>query len=66
MRGAYRNVDLALMRRVPVGAGNVIEVRAEVFNRLNTPRSARLPPLLAPRASARSRPPATPASSSSR
>ncbi len=34
---AYRDVDLALIRRLPVGAGHAIEVRAEVFNLLNTP-----------------------------
>jgi outer membrane receptor protein involved in Fe transport len=31
----YRNVDLAVMRRVPVGR-DAIELRAEVFNLLNT------------------------------
>ncbi len=34
---AYRNVDLALMRRVPAGPGRAVEMRAEVFNLLNTP-----------------------------
>jgi hypothetical protein len=34
---SYRNVDLALMRRVPLGAARGVEVRAEVFNLLNTP-----------------------------
>jgi len=34
---SYRNVDVALMRRVSVGASRAIEVRAEVFNLLNTP-----------------------------
>ena len=34
---AYRNVDLALSRRVPLGAGVALELRAEVFNALNTP-----------------------------
>ena len=34
---SYRNVDCALMRRVPVSAGKAIELRAEVFNLLNTP-----------------------------
>jgi hypothetical protein len=34
---SYRDVDLALIRRVPVHAGTSIEVRAEVFNVLNTP-----------------------------
>jgi carboxypeptidase family protein len=33
---AYRDVDLALMRRLPVGHGNAVQVRAEVFNLLNT------------------------------
>ena len=33
---SYRNVDVALMRRVPVGR-DVIELRAEIFNLLNTP-----------------------------
>jgi hypothetical protein len=34
---SYRDVDLALMRRVPVSTGKALEVRAEVFNLLNTP-----------------------------
>jgi hypothetical protein len=34
---SYRNVDFALMRRVPVGQSRAVEVRAEVFNLLNTP-----------------------------
>jgi hypothetical protein len=34
---SYRNVDVALIRRVPVRTGTAIEVRAEVFNLLNTP-----------------------------
>jgi outer membrane receptor protein involved in Fe transport len=33
---SYHDVDLAVMRRVPVHAGNSIELRAEVFNLLNT------------------------------
>ena len=33
---SYRNVDLALMRRIPVGPSQAIELRAEVFNLLNT------------------------------
>ena len=33
---AYRNVDLAFMRRVPVHASTSLEVRAEIFNLLNT------------------------------
>jgi hypothetical protein len=34
---AYRNLDLALMRRVPLPAGRVLELRAEVFNVTNSP-----------------------------
>ena len=34
---SYRDVDLALMRRVSVGAGTQIEMRAEAFNLFNTP-----------------------------
>jgi hypothetical protein len=34
---AFRNVDLALSRRVPVNAKATLEVRAEAFNLLNTP-----------------------------
>ena len=34
---SYRNVDFAVMRRIPVAAGHALEVRAEVFNLLNTP-----------------------------
>jgi hypothetical protein len=34
---AYRNVDLAVMRRVPVASNLSAEFRAEVFNLLNTP-----------------------------
>ena len=33
---AYRNVDLALIRRVPIGR-DALELRAEIFNLLNTP-----------------------------
>jgi len=33
---AYRDVDLAFMRRVPVHGGASLEVRAEIFNLLNT------------------------------
>ena len=33
---SYRNVDFALIRRVPVGGAQALEVRAEVFNLLNT------------------------------
>jgi hypothetical protein len=38
----YRNLDLALMRRVPLSGARALEVRAEVFNVTNTP------PFLAP------------------
>ncbi len=34
---SYRDVDLGLIRRVPIHAGTSIEVRAEVFNLFNTP-----------------------------
>ena len=34
---SYRNVDLALSRRVPLRASTGLELRAEVFNVLNTP-----------------------------
>ncbi|HTK29136.1 MAG TPA: TonB-dependent receptor [Vicinamibacterales bacterium] len=34
---SYRNVDLALMRRIPTGGGASVEIRVEVFNLLNTP-----------------------------
>jgi len=33
----YRNLDLALIRRVPVTANHALELRAEVFNATNTP-----------------------------
>ena len=33
----YRNVDLALMRRVPLPRQTALELRAEVFNVTNTP-----------------------------
>ena len=33
---SYRNVDLALMRRVGIGAARALELRVEVFNLLNT------------------------------
>ncbi len=38
----YKNLDFALMRRVPFSTNKAIEIRAEVFNAMNTP------PLLAP------------------
>jgi hypothetical protein len=34
---SYRDVDFALMRRIPIGSSHAIEVRAEAFNLLNTP-----------------------------
>ena len=34
---AFRNVDVALSRRVPLRTGTSIELRAEAFNLLNTP-----------------------------
>ena len=34
---AYRNLDLALIRRVGLAAGRAVEFRAEVFNATNTP-----------------------------
>jgi hypothetical protein len=34
---SYRNVDFALSRRIPVRAGAAVELRAEMFNLLNTP-----------------------------
>ena len=34
---SYRNLDLAVMRRVPLAAGKALELRAEVFNVTNTP-----------------------------
>ena len=34
---SYRNVDLAVSRRVPVSTGLSVDLRVEVFNLLNTP-----------------------------
>jgi hypothetical protein len=34
---AYRNLDVALIRRIPLAAGKAVEVRAEAFNVTNTP-----------------------------
>jgi hypothetical protein len=34
---AYRDVDLSLARRLPIRHGRAVEVRAEIFNLLNTP-----------------------------
>ncbi len=33
----YRNLDVAVMRHVPLRAGRTLEVRAEIFNVTNTP-----------------------------
>ena len=33
----YRNMDLALMRRVPLAASQALEIRAEIFKVTNTP-----------------------------
>ena len=33
----YRNLDVALMRRVPIAASQSLEIRAEIFNVTNTP-----------------------------
>jgi hypothetical protein len=38
----YRNLDIALMRHVPLRVGKMLEVRAEIFNATN------IPPLAAP------------------
>jgi hypothetical protein len=34
---SYRDVDFALMRRIPVGGGRSVELRGELFNLFNTP-----------------------------
>ena len=34
---SYRNLDLALVRRVPLPASKALDIRAEVFNATNTP-----------------------------
>jgi hypothetical protein len=34
---SFRNVDLVISRRVPMGAASSLELRAEAFNLLNTP-----------------------------
>jgi hypothetical protein len=34
---SYRDVDFTLMRKIPLGSSRAIEVRAEIFNLLNTP-----------------------------
>jgi hypothetical protein len=33
----YRNLDLAVMRRIPLSAGTSLDVRVEIFNLTNTP-----------------------------
>lgn len=38
LRGpSYRNVSLAIARQIPLGSGSALELRAELFNALNTP-----------------------------
>ena len=37
VRPGYRNLDLALMRRVALSGSKALELRAEVFNATNTP-----------------------------
>ena len=61
---SYRNVDLALMRRVPVMSGLSAEFRAEVFNLLNTRRWGHRPASWGRPTSARSRRPGIPGSCS--
>jgi hypothetical protein len=34
---SYRNLDLVLMRQVPLGGGASLELRLEAFNVTNTP-----------------------------
>jgi hypothetical protein len=34
---SYRNLDVAVIRRVPLPASKALEIRAEVFNLTNTP-----------------------------
>ena len=34
---SYRNLDVALMRRVPIATSQSLEIRAEIFNVTNTP-----------------------------
>jgi hypothetical protein len=34
---SYRNIDVAVARRTRLGGDSALEVRAEVFNLLNTP-----------------------------
>jgi hypothetical protein len=34
---AYKNVDLAISRRLPIRSGTALELRAEAFNLFNTP-----------------------------
>jgi hypothetical protein len=37
---SYRDVDLALIRRVPLRSGTALELRAEIFDLFNTPNLA--------------------------
>ena len=60
----YRNLDLAVMRRVPLPANKALELRAEVFNATNTPPLRRRTRRSARRPSAPSPPPAIRASCS--
>jgi len=43
---AYRDVDLALIKRIPIGGPRSIELRAEAFNLLNTPPFGQPPGVL--------------------
>jgi hypothetical protein len=57
----YRNLDLDLLKRTPVGGGRTaVELRIEAFNVTNRRRSACPPACSAPRASDRSRAPRDP------
>ena len=51
---SYRNLDIALMRRVPLAAGKALELRGEIFNVTNTPPSGRRTPPSVHRPSGRS------------
>src|SRR6185369_284213 len=37
---SYRDVDIAVTRRIPVGGTRALELRGEIFNLLNTPNFA--------------------------